>query len=76
MLYLSLEAGGGITCRPNPAATRLVSVRDGLSNVSFYDGSKFAYDNVCDLWILRWYNFSYVICTLFLLHFIFLVLIV
>jgi len=24
MLYLSLEAGGGIQCRPNPAATLLV----------------------------------------------------
>jgi len=24
MMYLSLEAGGGIPCRPNPAATLLV----------------------------------------------------
>jgi len=27
----------------------LNSVRDGLSNVSFSDGSKFTHDNVCDL---------------------------
>jgi len=27
----------------------LISVRDGLSDISFSDGSMFAYDNVCDL---------------------------
>ena len=27
----------------------LISVRDGLSDISFYDGRMFAYDNVCDL---------------------------
>ena len=27
----------------------LISVRDGVSDISFSDGSMFAYDDVCDL---------------------------
>ena len=27
----------------------LISVRDGLSDINFSDGSMFAYDDVCDL---------------------------
>ena len=27
----------------------LISVRDGLSDISFFEGSMFAYDDVCDL---------------------------
>jgi len=45
----------------------LISVRDGLSDISFSDGSVFAYD-VCDFFrILRCRNyFYYFICTFFL----------
>jgi len=44
----------------------LISVHDGLSNISFCDGNKFAYDSV-----LRCYNFFKLY-----LHFSFLVIIV
>ena len=45
----------------------LISVRDGLSDISFSDGSMFAYDDVCDLishFALLY--FYYCTCTFFL----------
>ena len=55
-------------CRATSLA-ELTSACNGLSYVSFSDGSKFAYDHVCDmilhLALSEFFNF---ICTLFFLQ--------
>jgi len=58
-LFFEFDSGGS-RCGPDSGGVRwgpvgylvipeLISVRDGLSDISFSDGSMFAYDDMCDL---------------------------